>query len=244
MPAFRVALVDVDGCLTSGEGQPLEFEVLSHIANMNRRAREDRSLPAITLCTGRPAPYVELLQQAIDGFLPAIFESGCGLFIPEPYGFKPHPLLTEDVLDGFRAGMDRLRQRLVRPGQAFFQLGKEYSASLYPVGISLDELVSATCDLLGEAFCIERAVHCINVTHAGLDKAAGTDWLAAEIGISPADMLAIGDSDVDLSMMARAGLSAAPANARPEVQARAAYVSPYPTSQGVLDILRHFTENS
>ena len=52
------------------------------------------------------------------------------------------------------------------------------------------------------------------------------------------DMLAIGDSDVDLSMMALTGRAASPANAQDEVKDRSDYVSPYPTSRGVLDILQ------
>jgi hypothetical protein len=91
---IRLIVADVDGVLSSGEAAPFDFAVLQRLAEVNDRARHEPQHPAVTLCTGRPAPYVEVLMQAIHGFYPAIYEHGAGLYMPEPYGFKAHPALT------------------------------------------------------------------------------------------------------------------------------------------------------
>jgi hydroxymethylpyrimidine pyrophosphatase-like HAD family hydrolase len=113
--ALRAVLVDVDGCLTAGEGRPLDLDALATCAAINERALRDPLTPAITLCTGRPAPYVEVLLQAIGGFLPALAEHGGMLFSPTDYRFERHPLIASvgETLDGVRASINA---SLVRPG--------------------------------------------------------------------------------------------------------------------------------
>ena len=235
---IRVALVDVDGCLTDGEGSALDLKLLADVAEVNRRSRVDPQTPAVTLCTGRPAPYVEVLHQAIGGWLPAIFENGCGLFVPRPYGFHKHPSLTREREDAFRAASSLLRERLVSSGDAYFQPGKEFSATLYPLTMSVHELFLRARDLAGDAVYLDEAVTCINLMPVGMDKGVGAAWLAQETGIGLDEMAGIGDSDADLVFLERVGLAAAPANATRNVRRRAAYVSKYPTGRGLLDLLR------
>ncbi|NIO68246.1 MAG: hypothetical protein GTN71_04125, partial [Anaerolineae bacterium] len=93
----RLVVVDVDGCLTPGEARPWNFEALSYVAQLNREARHNPQVPAVTLCTGRQEPYVEVLMQAIDAHLPAIYENGGGLYFPQEYRFAENPLITPEM---------------------------------------------------------------------------------------------------------------------------------------------------
>ncbi|MGH2627372.1 MAG: hypothetical protein ACRDHY_12060, partial [Anaerolineales bacterium] len=128
-PKIGLLLLDIDGVLSAGEGEPLDLDLLGLLAGMNRAARADPAQPAVTLCSGRPAPYVEVLQQAIDGHLPAIFENGAGLYLPRPYRFLRHPNLpTSDRMPEVRAAIE---QRLVASGRAFIQPGKIHSLTLF-----------------------------------------------------------------------------------------------------------------
>lgn len=131
MPAIRLLVFDVDGVLTRGEAKALDLGLLAELAELNRAARADPARPAATLCTGRPAPYVEALLQAIDGRLPAVYENGCGLYLPAEYRFLPHPKLGDGR--AFAAARRRLRAALVATGRAFIQPGKEHSLSLFPL---------------------------------------------------------------------------------------------------------------
>jgi hydroxymethylpyrimidine pyrophosphatase-like HAD family hydrolase len=240
---IRLLLFDVDGVLSAGEAQPLDLVLLDRLARMNRLAQRDPALPAVTLCTGRPAPYVEVMLQAIDGHLPAVFENGCGLYIPAGYRFLPHPSLAAGG-QGFGLARERLRRALVDTGRVFFQPGKEYSLSLFPLGgVGVDDLLPLATEALGaegEWVDLVYSFSCLNVVPRGVDKGAGLRFLCGQAGYAEAEVLAVGDSDVDLPLLAAAGYSAAPANANPAVKQLVDYVSPQATTNGVGDILRHF----
>jgi hypothetical protein len=110
--SLRLVLTDVDGVITRGEGQPIDIEVLQHLAAINAAARRDPYVPAITLCTGRQAPYVELMAQLTGTFLPCIFEHGAGLFFPTTFLYEFDPRLGGDYaarLASLRAALDGSR---------------------------------------------------------------------------------------------------------------------------------------
>ena len=71
---IRLLVFDIDGVLTDGEAQPLDLRLMEQLTQMNRAARQDSARPAVTLCTGRPGPYVEIMLQAIDGHVPGLLE--------------------------------------------------------------------------------------------------------------------------------------------------------------------------
>ena len=118
---IRLIVADVDGVLSSGEAASFDFAVLQRLAAVNDRARHEPQQPAVTLCTGRPAPYVEVLMQAIHGFYPAIYEHGAGLYMPEPYGFKAHPALTPVMQAQLMELHAMLHDALVATNLAYFQ---------------------------------------------------------------------------------------------------------------------------
>jgi len=240
----RLAVVDVDGCLTPGEARGWNWEALRAMCEFNRRAREGQPVPAITLCTGRQEPYVEVLMQAIGAHLPGIYENGCGLYFPDTYRFTEHPRVTEAVRELLIAARATLYRSAVAPGLGYFQPGKEASLTLYPLpGTSVAGLREAVADALSghaDAFAVQASVSCVDVTPAGIDKGAGVRWLSEQTGIALADMGGIGDSPGDLAYLRLVGRSAAPANAAAGVQASVAYVSPYGDGDGVVDILRHW----
>jgi hydroxymethylpyrimidine pyrophosphatase-like HAD family hydrolase len=243
---LRLIVIDVDGVLSPGEAAPLDFTVLQRLAEYNDRSRHDATHPAITLCTGRPAPYVEVLMQAMHGFYPAVYEHGAGLFIPVPYGFKWHPALTPATQAQLMQLQAALHQALVTTGRAYLQPGKSASLSLFAsAGVSLQELsdqASRLTDEFGSTFCVETGATCVNILVRGLDKAAGVRWLACETGIPLHGMAGVGDARSDLPFMRLLGWSGAPANAQASVKRAVHYTSPYNNGQGLLDILARLVE--
>lgn len=240
---IHLLVFDIDGVLTDGEAKPLDLPLLAQLATMNRVARQNPGLPSVTLCTGRPAPYVEMMLQAIDGHLPAIFENGAGLYIPDGYRFLPHPDLPQ--ADGrMQTARARLQTNLVQTGIAYFQPGKEYSLTLFSSNPKdTDKLYEQATTALGPLRSSVDLVYsssCLNVLPRGIHKGKGIQFLAARTGIDPADMLGVGDSDVDSQFLTLVGHSAAPANANPQVKEIVQYVAPRATSNGVRDILERF----
>jgi HAD superfamily hydrolase (TIGR01484 family) len=233
---------DIDGVLTGGEATSLDHHFLAGLADMNRAARQDPTRPPVTLCTGRPAPYLEVMLQAIDGHLPGIFENGTGLYDPATYQFLPHPELKSD--SKLNAIRERLDTGLVHTGKAYFQPGKIYSLTLFSVNPQetreLHNLAEAALGPLREEVDLVYSTSCLNIIPNGIDKGKGIQYLARYTNYSPSEMLGVGDSDVDLPFLALIGYTAAPYNANPAVKQLVQYVSPHPTSAGVMDILEHF----
>ncbi len=92
--AIRLVAVDVDGCLSAGEAQPIDLELLRFIAELNDRSREDPWTPAVTYITGRGAEYVEVIQQLTHGYLPVIYEVGSAALLPATYQFVYSPFIA------------------------------------------------------------------------------------------------------------------------------------------------------
>lgn len=79
------------------------------------------------------------------------------------------------------------------------------------------------------------------VTHAEATKGLAVQHLAEEVlGISPKEILAIGDNFNDLEMLQYAGVGVAMGNAPPEVQARADWVTGDVEEDGVSLALTKF----
>ena len=240
-PLCRLVLTDVDGVITPGEGQPADLQVLARLAEINRAARHDACVPAVTLCTGRQAPYVELMAQMTGTFLPCIFEHGAGLFFPTAFRYLFHPRLGPRYAADLAALRAALAATLLDPGRAFVQPGKEASMTLYPLGsTSLDEIMAAASEAIERTaahFDVARNMTGIEVRPAGIDKGEGARWLAEVLGVPLAQFAGVGDSDPDLGFLQRVGFSAAPANATPAIRASVAYVASAPHGAGLLEIV-------
>jgi len=241
-----LVVIDVDGCLTPGEGQPWNFEALKYVARLNRKAQKDAAELAVTLCTGRQEPYVEVLMQAIDAHLPGIYENGGGLYFPREYRFVENPLITAAMREALAGIKATLQREIVNTGLGYFQPGKEVSLTLYPLDqVSVHELYLTTVEALGSlnaGYIAQESVSCVDVIPRRVDKGAGVRWLSRETGVALDQMGGIGDSASDLTFLSIVGRSAAPANAADEVKAAVDYVSPYEDGDGVVDVLRRWVE--
>ena len=245
--SIRLAVVDVDGCLTPGETGAWNWKAIQATCDFNRRARQGEPVPAVTLCTGRQQPYVEVLMQAIGAYYPGVYENGCGLYFPEGYRFVEHPSITPALREALAAARETLVHRVVAPGLGYFQPGKETSLTLYPqAGTGVGRLWESVLEALSghdvaDLVTVQASASCVDVTPAGIDKGAGVRWLSAEVGVPLEAMGGIGDSASDLKFLCLVGHPAAPANAAAEVKAGAGYVSPHEDGAGVVDILRHWS---
>lgn len=242
---MKLAVIDIDGCLTPGEAQPWDFEVLEFVRTLNRHAKTGDLPFAVTLITGRQEPYVEAMMQAIDGFLPAIYENGGGLYFPQPYRFVEHPLFTPQMRAHRQVIENILRRELVEPGIAQIQPGKQVTMTLYParVDVTFAQIVDTARHALGaqlDGFSLYASVSSVEILPDGVNKGAGLEWLSHELGIPLSEVGGIGDANPDLLYLNRVGNSAAPANATDQVKAAVHYVSPESNGRGVRDILERW----
>lgn len=238
---IKLLAVDIDGCITPGEGQPASLETLARLKQINELAGRDPDVPAVTLCTGRQQPFVDLMCQMIGCRKPAIFESGSGLYMPETYEFLFHPSITDEKIESLREYERVVRAEMVRGGTSKLQPGKEVSLSVYPrAGYSVEDNAAQLRELLkrtGADLVLDVSRLCVNVLFPGIDKGEGVRWVGRVLGLARGEMGAVGDAPGDICSFEAAGFGAAPANAAPEVIAAADFTAPRENGLGVLDIV-------
>jgi hydroxymethylpyrimidine pyrophosphatase-like HAD family hydrolase len=220
-----------------------DLRVLDSLAKLNGRARRGESVPAVTLCTGRSGAYVDAMMQTIDGFLPAIFENGAGLYFPEGYRFAWNPSIPSSARTTMLRVRELVERQVVQAGIGYVQPGKEMALTLFPMpGYTLDEVGWASLEALkghGLRCTVEVSVTSVGIWLDGINKGEGVKWLARQTGTPLERMVGVGDAGGDNSFLEIVGLAAAPANAEAEVKACAQYVSPHENGQGLLDIIQH-----
>jgi hydroxymethylpyrimidine pyrophosphatase-like HAD family hydrolase len=238
---ISLIVTDVDGCVGRGEGRAYDLDVIQQLAEMNRAARRGEPVPAITLCTGRPGAYVDAMMQMLDGFMPAVFENGAGLYFSQGYRFAWNPTISHSARKTIQGVRALLEESIVGAGIGYFQPGKELALTLFPwPGHTLAEVGAiAEQSLVGrDVPCsVEVGVTSVGIWLDGINKGAGLHWLAEETGVPLDRMVGIGDDTGDISFLSLAGFSAAPQNAVPSVKAVVDYESPLEYGAAVLDII-------
>jgi hydroxymethylpyrimidine pyrophosphatase-like HAD family hydrolase len=218
---------DNEGCIVDAKGRPFDLPALAELA-----AAIERSPLTFTICTGRSVPYVEAMVQVlglVGSDVACVCEGGGVLYSP-----------ISDRYEVLAAPVDEESVRAVLPAGGYREeLGKVVGFSVYPEpGFTVDLLYELVMAGGLDRVNITRSVAAVDITPAGVDKTFGIDHLLKRQGADWSDVVAVGDSWNDLPMLRRAGLSACPANSIPEVKAIVDYVSPFPATRGVTDILR------
>ena len=84
--------------------------------------------------------------------------------------------------------------------------------------------------------------HWVDIMAQGVDKGGAVRQLQQAVGATPAQTVAFGDYPNDLQMLEAADWSFAMANAHPDVAARARWLAPANTDDGVVAVLRRLFE--
>ena len=243
-PIMKLIVLDCDGVISKGEAQPFDLTLFARLAELNRRAKLGDKVPAVTLNTGRPSAYVEAVMQAIEGWQPALYENGAGMYFPQKYKFQMTPLLSAVHQANLQEVLQVIDRHFVQTGVLYWQPGKRVCHTLFahPPHSITDFVpeIQATLKQISPDFVAVPAVLALNVFPAHITKGTGLQWLANVTNIDPADMAGVGDSASDVAFLRHVGRAAAPSNATPDVQAVVELVSTRENATGLLDILDHW----
>ena len=242
MKKIQLMALDIDGCITQGEGCPIETDVMLKLRNISSAAAAgEPGVPALTLCTGRQHPYVDLMCQVLGITHTAVFENGAGVLTQQPYAFEFNEAVTMDMLDELARFKRCIQENLVAAGQAWLQPGKEASLSVYPTqGVTPQQNAEAMHALMHEhgfKFDLDVALPCVNVLIPGLNKGTGFRLVARKHGLELDEIGGVGDSPGDASYLGICGFAAVPVNAAPSLKEIAHYVSPHENGRGTVDII-------
>lgn len=88
--------------------------------------------------------------------------------------------------------------------------------------------------------CTYSSGQYLEVNHYGVDKGKAVVDLGKKLGITAAEMIAIGDNDNDLSMLRVVGMPVSVANGIDSVKRIAGYTTPHDYERGVADAIEKF----
>lgn len=239
-----IALIvsDLDGCLLPANGGPWPLPQLACVARHNASIRET-ALPPVTVCTGRPIPFVDALLRAIAGELPAVCENGAALYSPVT---RKHELLVSSEEALLMRRVHSILDRFVLRNGGIVEPGKLVCVSLLPPpGTPVPALAQSVSGQLEtelgpgwhDAVSLTYSSAAVDLTPAGCDKYLGLNRLTEVLQIQPDAIAGVGDAPNDLPWLGFCGWKAAPANAFDEIKAIVDYVSPFAETEGVLDIM-------
>jgi hypothetical protein len=237
-------IADIDGCITPEESVTWDLDLFWKLARLSREASAGRGrIAPMTLCTGRPQPYVEVLAKLLDIRAPIICENGAVLYTMHDNRSRYGPGVTNEKTTGLRAVRAFVESEIL-PGcpDVVYQFGKEAHMSVFSEKPELFEGIAARIREFvekrgGPELDISPSHYYLNISLHGVDKGRALHALCLELGVPKQQVAGIGDTEGDLPLRDAVGFFACPSNAKQAIKDAADYVSPFPTLEGVLDIL-------
>jgi Cof subfamily protein (haloacid dehalogenase superfamily) len=190
--------------------------------------RQDRVLHDARLASG----LVPRVLQAVDRYGWDIhFEVFDRIYLP---AYSRHPPVLFELLRYSRWARvgDLLRDMPELPHKCVVTLSRPEDRA---------RIVAEMNEALGgEITAVPSHPYLVEGLPAGVDKGHGLAWLADHLGIRQAEVLAIGDSDADVPMIAWAGVGVAMGNSSPAAKAAADWIAPTLEEDGVAAAIARF----
>ena len=218
---FLALATDYDGTLAQdGVVDPDVLAALRRLKDSGRR---------LILVTGRELPDLQRVFPELGCCDLIVAENGALLYEP---GTGRETVLAPAPPEAFVA---RLRERGVHP----LSVGRSIVASWEP----MQDRVLETIRELGLELQIVFNKGAVMVLPSGVNKASGLAAALAECGLSPHNVVAIGDAENDHAFLAMCGCSVAVANALDSVKAEADLVTSGARGDGVRELIERLLEN-
>src|SRR5579883_389393 len=214
MRYFAVAL-DYDGTLAShGQVAPATVAALERAAALGRR---------LVLVTGRQIEELERVFPRISLFAQVVDENGAVLYEPSSGWVRE---LEQAPPASF---VTTLRARGVDP----IAVGRVIVATWEPHQATVLDTIRA----MGLELHVEFNKGAIMVLPAGVTKRTGLSVALDDLGLSPHNVVAVGDAENDHAFLTYCGCAVTVANALPALKAGSDWVTPGRNGQGVIQLL-------
>lgn len=203
-------------------------------------------------------PAIGAIRRLVDSGVPVVLASGntlCfmdgiakmigtdGTVICENGGVWRRGFFGEPIIEGDRrltlAAFEALQDHYAGKGLALdpFSHGLRYADVAFARTVPVDEVRSVLRDHPVTVLDTGFAFH---LEPSGISKATALVALAHAMGMTPADFVAIGDSENDADMIKVAGAGAAVGNAVPQTKAAADFVATAPFGNGFVEAVDHY----
>lgn len=240
--SFDAVICDIDGCLGSEAGGPLDLDSLAEIARWNRHAQRFRDRPIVTLCSGRPISFVEAISRHLaNETLPVIGEMGAWLYFPDRNRHELDPAISAEDLDAVASLSDYGRGILAADGVTM-QPGKSASVTFWHhnteyLRTAVFPSVRGLIEEQAWPFRVSMTWFYINCDLRQVSKASAIERFKRHTGLASARLAGIGDTMSDMAIREHVAWFGCPANAAEDLKPHADAVSTQPEARGVLDLL-------
>jgi Cof subfamily protein (haloacid dehalogenase superfamily) len=253
----RLVATDLDGTLLRSDGtvSPRTREVLAAL---------DESGVPVVFVTGRPLRWMEELWGSVGAHGLAIVANGAVVYdvterqvrevagIAREAGLRlaeaittqlPGTVFAIETVDGLRLGEGFQGRRTFPEETPRGLLEDVWDQEAVKVlvrhpSVPFEELREAVTTAVGDLATPSWSMEgLVEVSAAGVTKAATLQRVSAELGVTAAEVVAFGDMPNDLAMLTWAGTSYAMGNAHPSVLDVADHVAPTNDDDGVAGVL-------
>lgn len=219
---IKLFVADLDGCISHPFQSP-DWDALTEIRALNMLSQSDKTVPAFTICTGRPLPYVEAVAQWLKVRHPFIFESGGGVYDSRANRIEWAEAFDTETREIVAHLKDWMRREVIdRYEQTIPEFAKQTDVGLInpdPTAVkAMYEQVRDYVESKYERFEIHYTDVSVNVIMKESNKGAGVRQLSRLTGIGLNEMAYIGDGTNDIPALSIVGKSFAPINAREETK--------------------------
>jgi len=247
MNKIKLIVADIDECITPFWKDYIDLISMAKLQEYCLKLHNDENLPKVVLNSGRQVPYAEMVVQMLGIFsdYPSVLESGSMLYYPKERKVIVNPNISEEIIDVFNKIEPRVNC-LISIG-ANREVGKELCISLNPPPErNIDNFFQEVCSYLSHYLGFISITHsktAIDITPKGINKNSAINILEKNTPFKREEMLSIGDSESDLSVMNLTGFVACPVNANENVKKlvleKNGYISSFSETKGIVDIFEN-----
>lgn len=241
---IKLFITDLDGCLTEPFQAP-DWKLLSEIRSLNQQSKEIEHIPPLSICSGRPLPYVEAVAQWLDVKVPVVFESA-GMYLLSSNSPVFDAVFDEEAEREVEDLKKWLKGKIIPEYEGMeLEFTKKMDAGLIhlerPV---IEDAFSRVREYVEEhypLFEVHMTDVSINIILKENNKKKGIRMMCERLDLDPSEVAYIGDSSGDIPGLKLVGHPFAPSNAAESVK-KVAEVIDLQSTEAVLEVYNRIIE--
>lgn len=237
---IKLFITDLDGCISTPFKSP-DWDLLSQIRRLNEQSTHDMAVPSLSICSGRPFPYVEAVAQWLGLDNHVVFESA-GIYELATNEIRLLPAFDREAEEQVRELKKWLRKEIVPQHDGLIiEFTKKMDAGIIHLDTNvIQEIYPQVVDYVNEhypRFEVHDTDVSINIILAENNKRNGILELCEVLDLNPNEVAYIGDSSGDIPGLKTVGRAFAPLNAADAVKEQAEVIEAKVT-EAVLEAYR------
>lgn len=218
---IKLFITDIDGCISTPFKTP-DWDLLSQIRRLKEQSMHDMAVPSLSICSGRPFPYVEAVAQWLGIENPVVFESA-GIYELSTNKMRLLPAFDEKANQQVRELKQWLQNEMIpRYPDLIIEFTKKMDAGIIHLEKAvIDEVYPQIVDYVEENypdFEVHKTDVSINIILGENNKRNGIMELCEMMDLEPREVAYIGDSSGDIPGLKAVGHAFAPLNASDDVK--------------------------